>query len=60
MRTMAERTGGKTFANQNDLKGSLPCHRPFDLKRGDYTLRLGVVDRQTGLIGTATMKLTVP
>lgn len=23
MRTMAERTGGKTFANQNDLKGSL-------------------------------------
>lgn len=29
-------------------------------KRGDYTLRLAVVDRHTSLIGTASMKVTVP
>lgn len=42
------------------MKSYLPCHRPLDLKRGDYTLRLGVIDRQTSLIGTTSMKLTVP
>lgn len=41
-------------------KSYFPCHRPLDLKRGDYTLRLGVIDRQTDLIGTSSMKLTVP
>lgn len=42
------------------MKSYFPCQRPLDLKRGDYTLRLAVIDRQTNLLGTATMKLTVP
>lgn len=42
------------------MKSYFPCQRPIDLKRGDYTLRLGVIDRHTNLIGTATMKLAVP
>jgi VWFA-related protein len=42
------------------MKSYFPCHRPLDLKRGDYTLRLGVIDRQTNLIGTSTMQLAVP
>lgn len=42
------------------MKSYFPCQRPVDLKHGDYTLRLAVIDRQTNLIGTATMKLTVP
>lgn len=41
------------------MKSLLPCHRSLDLKRGDYTLRLGVVDRQTQLIGTASMSVNV-
>ncbi|HEY6968179.1 MAG TPA: VWA domain-containing protein [Candidatus Angelobacter sp.] len=42
------------------MKGYIPCQNPIELKRGDYTLRLGVIDRQTNLIGTATLKLNVP
>jgi len=42
------------------MKSYFPCQRPLDLKRGDYTLRLGVIDLHTNLMGTATMKLTVP
>ena len=42
------------------MKSYFPCQRPLDLKRGDYTLRLAVVDRHTSLIGTASMKVTVP
>ncbi|HEY6348440.1 MAG TPA: VWA domain-containing protein [Candidatus Angelobacter sp.] len=42
------------------MKSYFPCQRPLDLKRGDYTLRLGVIDLKTNLIGTATIKLTVP
>jgi VWFA-related protein len=42
------------------MKSLLPCHSPLDLKSGDYTLRLGVVDRQTSLIGTASVSLRVP
>ncbi|HEY6253510.1 MAG TPA: VWA domain-containing protein [Candidatus Angelobacter sp.] len=42
------------------MKSYFPCQRPLDLKRGDYTLRLGVIDLNTNLIGTVSMKLTVP
>lgn len=36
------------------------CHRSLDLKPGKYTLKLGVVDGTSGMIGTAVAKLTVP
>ena len=42
------------------MKSYFPCQRPLELKRGEYTLRLGVLDRTTNLIGTTSMKLTVP
>jgi VWFA-related protein len=45
---------------QQVMKSYLPCERPIDLPRGQYTLRLGVLDRSTNLIGTASMKLTAP
>lgn len=37
-----------------------PCQRTLELKSGHYTLRLGVLDRITNLIGTTTTQLTVP
>jgi len=38
----------------------LPVQRPIDLPRGEYTLRLGVLDRSTNLIGTTSTKVVVP
>jgi VWFA-related protein len=38
----------------------LPCGRELDLKSGNYTLRLGVLDRATNKIGTATAMVVVP
>ncbi|HJX84137.1 MAG TPA: VWA domain-containing protein, partial [Candidatus Angelobacter sp.] len=37
-----------------------PCKTVLDLKPGHYTLRLGVIDRTTNLIGTTTTQITVP
>lgn len=37
-----------------------PCQRSLELKPGHYTLRLGVLDRTTNLIGTTSTPLTVP
>jgi len=42
------------------LKSYLPVQRPIDLPRGEYTLRLGVLDRSTNLIGTTSTKVVVP
>lgn len=44
---------------QDMMKKYFPCKRDLDLKPGAYTLKLGVVDRTTNLIGTATTALTV-
>lgn len=44
---------------QDLMKKYFPCKRDLDLKPGAYTLKLGVVDRTTNLIGTATTTLTV-
>jgi VWFA-related protein len=38
----------------------LPCKQELDLKSGTYTLRLGVLDRTTNLIGTTTAQVIVP
>jgi hypothetical protein len=37
-----------------------PCQRALDLKPGQYTLRLGVLDRTANLIGTLSTPLNVP
>ncbi|HEY2912418.1 MAG TPA: VWA domain-containing protein [Candidatus Angelobacter sp.] len=38
----------------------LPCDRQLDLKPGTYTLRMGVLDRATNKIGTASAQMVVP
>ena len=38
----------------------LPCSRELDLKPGNYNLRLGVLDRTTNKIGTASAQVAVP
>jgi VWFA-related protein len=37
----------------------LPCKRELELKAGTYTLRMGVLDRTTNKIGTASATVTV-
>jgi hypothetical protein len=50
----------KSEVYEQVMKSYFPCQRPIDLPRGDYTLRLGVIDRSTNLIGTTNLKVTVP
>jgi hypothetical protein len=38
----------------------MPCSRELELKPGTYTLRMGVLDRTTNKIGTASTRVTVP
>lgn len=42
------------------MRGSFPCQITTELKSGKYRLRLGVVDRNSQLIGTTTATVTVP
>jgi hypothetical protein len=42
------------------MQASFPCQCALDLKPGHYTLRLGVVDKTSTMIGTATATVTVP
>lgn len=42
------------------INGFLPCQEQIELPAGDYFLRLGVRDNTTGLVGTATARVTVP
>ncbi len=42
------------------MKSFFPCQRTLDLKPGQYTLRLGVLDRTANLIGTLSTPLNVP
>jgi VWFA-related protein len=42
------------------LQSYFPCRRTLDLKPGHYTLRLGVIDMNTSLLGTAMTQVTVP
>lgn len=38
----------------------LPCDRELDLKPGTYALRMGVLDRATNKMGTASAQVVVP
>ena len=38
----------------------LPCDRQLELKPGTYALRMGVLDRSTNKIGTASAQVVVP
>jgi VWFA-related protein len=38
----------------------LPCDQQLDLKSGTYVLRMGVLDRASNKIGTATAQVVVP
>jgi len=38
----------------------LPCDRQLDLKPGTYALRMGVLDRASNKIGTATAQVVMP
>lgn len=60
--TEAQKMGGsmKTDAYAKIMKSFFPCRAEFSLTPGDYVLRLGVRDNQTGMIGTANASLTVP
>jgi VWFA-related protein len=42
------------------MRASFPCQVTTELNSGNYTLRLGVVDRNSRLIGTTTAQVTVP
>jgi VWFA-related protein len=45
---------------QNAMQTYVPAHEELELKPGTYTLRLGVVDRNTRRIGTLDVPLTIP
>jgi len=42
------------------MKSFFPCKRDLELKPGQYTLRLGVLDRKANLIGTLSVPINVP
>lgn len=42
------------------MKSYFPCKRSLDLKPGHYTLRLGVLDRTSSLIGAMSTPIVVP
>jgi len=58
----AQKMGGAMNADAyaKVMKGFFPCRDQLSLEPGDYLLRLGVRDNQTGLIGTANATLTIP
>jgi len=41
------------------MKSYFPCQRALSLKPGNYTLKLGVVDRTTDMLGTMNTTVTV-
>ena len=54
-------TGGlKPDDFQKIIKSFMPCREMFDLPPGQYFLRVGVRDNNTGLSGSANATLTVP
>jgi hypothetical protein len=60
--TEAQKMGGALNAETYEkvMKGFFPCSDQFSLQPGNYVLRLGVRDNETGLIGTATATLIIP
>ncbi len=41
-------------------RGAVTCHNKLALKSGTYTLKVGVVDGSSGLMGSTTAKVVVP
>jgi VWFA-related protein len=60
--TEARKMGGpmKPEAYEKIMKSYFPCRDDLSLPPGDYILRLGVRDNETGLIGTASTTLSIP
>jgi VWFA-related protein len=58
----AEKMGGQMNQEAYDkvMKGFFPCRDHLTLPPGDYILRLGVRDNESGLIGTTNATLTIP
>ncbi len=50
----------KAEVYQQIMRSYFPCQRGLALKPGRYTLRIGVLDEATNLIGTATTQIAVP
>jgi VWFA-related protein len=55
--TLSAKLTPETF--RNVIQGSFPCQQSLDLAPGTYLLRLGVIDNNTGVLGTAGGKITV-
>ena len=45
---------------QQIMRSYFPCQRSLALKSGHYTMRMGVLDQTTSLIGTATTQVNIP
>jgi hypothetical protein len=45
---------------QQVMQNHFSCTRAIELKPGRYTLRLGVLDRTTSLMGSTSVQVTVP
>ncbi len=56
--TMAAALKPATYARV--MQEGFPCQQAIELAPGDYLLRLGVRDDKTGLVGSASAKVTVP
>jgi VWFA-related protein len=52
-------TSVPTKVYEDVLRSYIPAHQELELKPGTYTLRLGVVDRSSGKIGTLDVPLTI-
>ena len=50
----------ETEFKQMQQQRFLPCNRELELKPGTYSLRMGVLDRASNKIGTASAQLVVP
>ena len=48
-----------TKVYEDVLRSYVPAHQELELRPGTYTLRLGVVDRSSGKIGTLDVPLTI-
>jgi len=59
--TEAQKMGGAMNADAyaRVMKGFFPCRDEFTLQPGEYVLRLGIRDNQTGVIGTANASLSI-
>ncbi|HYX53503.1 MAG TPA: hypothetical protein VE783_08625, partial [Candidatus Limnocylindrales bacterium] len=45
---------------QQIMKSYFPCKQELNLSAGSYTLKLGVLDRNSNRMGTMTTSVTVP